>query len=162
MKVRRRRLQTATSGLQAISPSIRHPESPFNAIPEGPYRMIRITVPNPPNRGILPPYLGIRRRSLWEERPMSDDRRTFERYPAFQMVEITSVDRDGNENTIPLILRDTSRNGYGCVYIGEVPIFMENEYFIEAENILAKEIQLVWKQKVASGVHVLGFQVIQN
>ena len=93
---------------------------------------------------------------------MSDDRRTFERQPVFKMLEITTVDRDGNESTLPLVLRDKSRSGYGGVYIGEAPIYMENEYFIDSEDDLAREIQLVWKHKVASSVHVLGFQVKPN
>ena len=93
---------------------------------------------------------------------MGDERRTHERHPSFEIINVKTLNAAGIEKTLPVMLRDKSYLGMGGVYVGQEPLNMDDAYYFREANGTLKNMRLVWINRVADFVHVLGFLIIEE
>jgi hypothetical protein len=93
---------------------------------------------------------------------MDDDRRNEERYPSFKLVDLVTLDPSGAEHSFPVMLRDRSRPGFGCVYVGQVPPPLERDYDINATEEESIPVRVQWIRKVADYVSILGLELRED
>ncbi len=93
---------------------------------------------------------------------MGDERRQYERHPSFEIINVITMDASGTEKTLPLMLRDKSYLGLGGVYVGQEPLNMDDVYYYREANGTLKNMRLVWMNRVADFVHVLGFLIKED
>lgn len=87
---------------------------------------------------------------------MSNDRRAEERRPSFTQADVLVRDPDGQERTLPMMLRDVSPSGLGGVYVGQDLPDIGDEYFLYTDGEV-RPIRLAWWKKIAEYVLLLGF-----
>ena len=92
----------------------------------------------------------------------SDERRDLGRVPSFSYVKLIATDANGNEKTLPMILRDRSGTGVGAMYIGKEVINPAGVYILRDVEGGEKKVKLVWAKRVADYVQMLGLAIADD
>jgi hypothetical protein len=93
---------------------------------------------------------------------MMDERRDSERCPSFSVVDLIAKNTKGVERCVPIMLRDTSSNGLGGVYIDQEPLDADEELFVRETEAVLTKVRAVWKKRVADYVYLLGLEKIDR
>jgi hypothetical protein len=87
-----------------------------------------------------------------------EGRRKFKRVHAEGKVTILSIGQNGNQETIPLYLRDTSEGGLSGTFFGNSAPSNDICYFLLGDQKGLVPIRLVWSNGTIDGIFMLGFE----
>lgn len=87
---------------------------------------------------------------------MSDEKRRATRSPNFRYAKLVLPDAGDGEQVFPIILRDTSAEGVGAMYIGKDDLSAAETLLLRDAEGDERKIRIVWTKQVADFVQMLG------
>ena len=87
---------------------------------------------------------------------MSDEKRRATRSPNFRYAKLVLPDAGDGEQVFPIILRDTSAEGAGAMYIGKDDLSATDTFLLRDAEGDERKVRIVWTKQVADFVQMLG------
>jgi hypothetical protein len=93
---------------------------------------------------------------------MSDEQRRTTRSPNFRYAKLVLPDAGEGEQVFPVILRDTSAEGVGAMYIGKDDLSATETYFLRDPEGDQRKVRIVWTKQVADFVQMMGMVFVDE
>ena len=93
---------------------------------------------------------------------MSDEQRRTTRSPNFRYAKLIPAGEGDSEQVYPVILRDSSADGVGAMYIGKDDLNTTGPFLLRDSEGGERKVQIVWTKQVADFVQMLGMTFVDD
>jgi hypothetical protein len=95
-----------------------------------------------------------------EKRLRLAENRREERVEAYAIISVILRDALGAQVVLPILLHNRSAKGLGGVYVGRDALDTRIDYWHEASDGQLLRMRLVWIERLANHVFILGFAIL--